>query len=171
MRVTAAQNADHNARSVPGGTIIELASGQMATSIIPHLFRGSGDELQLDMNNKETDLTHEAVSIASFLGGISEMTCVSSSESCEWQDIEEKTCDQWWSPSDIIDWSNMVIDENEETLSKAPPLIPTSFEKGIIGGMSTNDFLMTKGLIDTGSYRQYLHLELFSQQRSLIMTK
>lgn len=58
----------------------------------------------------------------------------------------------------------MVIDENENTLSKMPPLIPTSFEKGIVGGMSTNDFLMIKGMIDPRLYVQYTHLELLSQQ-------
>jgi hypothetical protein len=53
----------------------------------------------------------------------------------------------------------MIIDDNE----KVPPLIPTSFEKGIIGGMSMNDILMIKGLIDPGLYVQYMFLELFSQ--------
>jgi hypothetical protein len=156
--------------SVPDGTTFELASGQVAISVIPHLSWGSGaglqlsdgDGEQLDMNYKETDLTRE--SIATFHEGFSETISVSSNESREWQDPDEKTRDQCWSPSDIVDWSNMIIDENEKTLSKVPPLIPTSFEKGIIGGMSTNDFLMIKGLIDPSLYVQYMHLELFSQQ-------
>ncbi|KAI0289229.1 hypothetical protein BC826DRAFT_1033475 [Russula brevipes] len=58
----------------------------------------------------------------------------------------------------------MIIDENEKTLSEVPPLIITPFEKGTIGGLSTNDLLMIKGLIDPGLYVQYMHLELFSQQ-------
>ncbi|KAI0288058.1 hypothetical protein BC826DRAFT_1033499 [Russula brevipes] len=60
----------------------------------------------------------------------------------------------------------MIIDEHEKTLSKMPPPphIPTPFEEGIIGGLSTNDFLMIRGLIDPGLYIQYLHLELFSRQ-------
>jgi hypothetical protein len=156
--------------SVPDGTTFELASGQVAISVIPHLPWGTGDGLQLsdgdgeqlDMNYKETDLTHKT--IATFDDGFSETISVSSSESHEWQDPEEKTHDQCWSPSDIVDWSNMIIDENEKTLSKVPPLIPTSFEQGIIGGMSTNDSLMIKGLIDPRLYVQYMHLELFSQQ-------
>jgi hypothetical protein len=167
---TGVHRADHNVRSVPDGTAFELASGQVAISVIPLLSWGSGaglqlsdgDGEQLDTNYKETDLTHDT--IATFLEGFSETISVSSNESREWQDPEEKTRDQCWSPSAIVDWSNMIIDENEKTLLKVPPLIPTSFEKGIIGGMSTNDFLMIKGLIDPRLYIQYMHLELFSQQ-------
>ena len=58
----------------------------------------------------------------------------------------------------------MIIDENKKTLLKVTPLIPKSFEKGIIGSMSTNDFLMIKGLIDPMLYVQYMHLDVFSQQ-------
>jgi hypothetical protein len=162
---TGVHRADHSARSVPDGTTFELASGQVAISVIPHLSwlqLSDEDGEQLDMNYKETDLTHET--IATSLEGFSETISVSSNESREWQDPEEKTRDQCWSPSDIVGWSNMIIDENEKTLSKVSPLIPTSFEKGIIGGMSTNDFLMIKGLIDPGLYVRYMHLELFSQQ-------
>jgi hypothetical protein len=170
--VTGVHRADHSARSVPDRATFELASGQVAVSVIPHLSSGGGaglqlsdgDGEQLDMKYKEPDLTHQT--IATIFEGFSEMISVSfnDSESREWQDPEEKTRDQCWSPLDIVDWSNMIIDENEKTLSKVPPLLPTSFEKGIIGGMSTNDLLMIKGLIDPGLYVQYMHLELFSQQ-------
>jgi hypothetical protein len=133
---TGVHRADHSARSVPDGAIFELASGQVAISGIPHFSWGSSaglqlsdrDTEQLDMNYKETDLTHET--ITTFLEGFSETISVSSNESREWQDPEEKTRDQCWSPSDIVDWSNMIVDENEK---KVPSLIPTSFEKGIIG--------------------------------------
>ena len=124
--VAGVHHANHSARSVPDGTTLELASGQVAISVIPRPSWGSGAGEQLDF--KETDLTHET--IATFLEGFSKTISVSSNESCEWQDTEEKTCDQCWSPSDIVDWSNMIVDENEKT-SKVPPLIPTSFEKGI----------------------------------------
>ena len=159
---TSVHRADHSARSVPDGATFELASGQVAISATPLLSWGSGaglqlsdgDGEQLDMNYEETDLTRETT-----LEGLSETI---SNESREWQDPEEKTRDQGWSPSDIVDWSSMIIDENEKTSSKVPPLIPTCFEKGILGGMSTNDLLMIKGLIDPGLYVQYMHLELFS---------
>ena len=162
---TGVHRADHIARSIPDRTTFELASGKDSISVISHLSRGSGaglqlsdgDGEQLDMDYKEADLTHE--NIAVFLEGFSETISVSSNESHEWQDPEEKTRDQHWSPSDIVDWSNMIIDDNE----KVPPLIPTSVEKGIIGGMSMNDVLMIKGLIDPGLYVQYMFLELFSQ--------
>lgn len=147
---TGVHRSDHSARSVPDGTTFELASAALQLS--------DGDEEQLDMNY-EADCEHETT--ATFLEGFSEMIPVSSNESREWQDPEEKTCNQCWDPSDIVDWSNTIIDEDEKTLLKMPPLIPTSFEKGIIGGMSTNDILMIRGLIDPGLY---IHLELFSQQ-------
>ncbi|KAI0280251.1 hypothetical protein BC826DRAFT_1191638 [Russula brevipes] len=151
---TGAHRADHSARSVPDGATFKLASGQVAVSVIPHLSRrrgaglqlSDGDGEQLDMNYKETDLTHKTITTS--FEGFSETISVSSGESCEWQDPEEKTRDQYdqcWSPSDIVDWSNMIIDENEKTLSEVPPLILTPFEKGIIGGLSTNDLLMIKG--------------------------
>lgn len=164
---TGVHRANHNVRSVPDGTTFGLTSGQVAISVIPLLSLGSAglqlsDGEQLDTNYKETDLTHET--IATFLEGFSEMTTVSPNESCEWQDPEEKTHDQCWSLSAIINWSNMIIDENEKTLLKVAPLIPMSFEKGIIGSMSTNDFLMIKGLIDPMLYLQYMHLDVFSQQ-------
>jgi hypothetical protein len=143
---TGVHRADRSTRSVPDGATSELSDG---------------DGEQLDMNYMETDSAHETT--ATSLEGFSE-TSVSSSESREWQDPEEKTRNQRWSQSDIVDWSNTITDENEKTLSEVPPLIPTPFEKGIIGGLSTNDFLMIKGLISPGLYVQYLHLELFSQQ-------
>jgi len=146
--VTSTHCAAHSARSVPDGATFELASGQVGVSVTPHLSWGKGAGLHLSDD------------------GFSETTSVSSNASREWHDPEEKTCDQCWSPSDIIDWSNTVIDEYEKTSSKVPPLIPTSFEKGIIGGLSTNDLLMIQGLIDPGLYIQYMHLESesFSQQ-------
>jgi hypothetical protein len=85
-----------------------------------------------------------------------EMISVSSNESREWQDLEEKLVS--------VRHGRLVKHKNERTLSKVLPLIPTSFEKGIIGGMSTNNFLMIKGLIDPRLYVQFMHLELFSQQ-------
>ena len=113
------------------------------------------------MNYKKTDLTHKT--ITTFLQGFSETISVSSNDSREWQDQEWKTCDQCWSPSNIVDWSKMIIDENKKTLLKVPPLIPTFFEKDIISGMSTNEFLVVKGLIDPRLYVWYMHLELFLQ--------
>jgi hypothetical protein len=52
------------------------------------------------------------------------------------------------SPSDILSWYEQVAESAPEPL----PLIPGSFERGIIGGMSTNDVLMIKGLIDPPVY-------------------
>jgi hypothetical protein len=164
---TGVHRADHSAKSIPDRTTFELASGKVSISVIPHLSWGSGDGLQLsdgdgEQLDKEADLTHE--NIATSLEVFSETMSASSNESHEWQDPEQKTRDQCWSPTDIVDWSNMIINDKEKMSSTVPPLIPpTSFEKGIIGGMSTNDFLMIKGLIDPGLYVRYMHPELFSQ--------
>jgi hypothetical protein len=151
---SAATGIQYAARSAAEG---ELASGQVAISVLPHLSWESGTGLQL------SDGDGEQLDTATFHEGFSE-TAVSSNESREWQDPEEKTHDQCSSRLDIVAWSNMITDENEKTSSKVMPLTPTPFEKGIIGGLSTNDLLMIKGLIDPGLYVQYLHLELYSRQ-------
>jgi hypothetical protein len=59
---------------------------------------------------------------------------------------------------DIISWYQTVIYSELEP----PPLIPTPFEKGIIGGMSVNDVLMVKGLIHPLVYIQFMDLTSFS---------
>jgi hypothetical protein len=167
---TGAHHVDHRAGLIPDRTTFELAPGKVLVNVTPRLTWVSGaglqlsdgDEEQLDMNSKDADLIHE--NIATYLEGFAETISVLSSESHEWQDTEEKTHSQCWSPSEIMDWSNMITDDNEETSTKVPPLASTSFEKGIMGGMSTNDVLMMKGLIDPGLYVQYMHLELFSQR-------
>ena len=62
------------------------------------------------------------------------------------------------SSSDILSWYEQVVKSTPEPL----PLIPGSFERGVIGGMSTNDVLMIKGLIDRLEYIQFLDLGSFS---------
>jgi hypothetical protein len=116
----------------------------------PLLGEESGTGLQL------SDGDGEQLDIATLYEGFSE-TSVSSNESRGWQDTE-KARNQCSSRSDIVAWSNMITDENEKTSSKVTPLTPTPFENGIIGGLSTNDLLMIKGLIDPGLYVQYLHI-------------
>ena len=63
------------------------------------------------------------------------------------------------SSSEILSWYEQVAESAPEPL----PLIPGSFERGVIGGMSTNDVLMIKGLIDSRVYIQFLDLSLFSR--------
>ena len=62
------------------------------------------------------------------------------------------------SSSDIISWYQTVIYSELEP----PSLIPTPFEKGVIGGMSVNDVLMVKGLIHPLVYLQFMDLTSFS---------
>jgi len=60
---------------------------------------------------------------------------------------------------DINSWYEKDLDARAE----APlPLIPTPFQKGIVGGSSANDFLMTKGLLDPRIYIKFLDLSSFS---------
>ncbi|KAM6499398.1 hypothetical protein JOM56_004906 [Amanita muscaria] len=74
------------------------------------------------------------------------------------EDVEEKP-PTGPSSSDILSWYEQVAESAPEPL----PLIPGSFERGVIGGMSTNDVLMIKGLIDPPVYIQFLDLSLFSR--------
>ena len=61
---------------------------------------------------------------------------------------------------DIKSWcDNVVIDSGAKPL----PLVPTSFEEGIIGSLSANDILMIKGLIDARTYVQFFDLSSFSR--------
>ncbi|KAF8334436.1 hypothetical protein F5887DRAFT_1139377 [Amanita rubescens] len=74
------------------------------------------------------------------------------------EDVEEKPS-TGPSSSDILSWYEQVTESVPEPL----PLIPGSFERGVIGGMSTNDILMIKGLIDPIVYIQFFDLSLFSR--------
>jgi hypothetical protein len=74
------------------------------------------------------------------------------------EDVEEKP-PTGPSSSDILSWYEQVAESTPESL----PLIPGSFEGGVIGGMSTNDVLMIKGLIDPSVYIQFLDLSSFSR--------
>ncbi|KIL64794.1 hypothetical protein M378DRAFT_162958, partial [Amanita muscaria Koide BX008] len=72
------------------------------------------------------------------------------------EDVEEKP-PTGPSSSDILSWYEQVAESAPEPL----PPIPGFFERGVIGGMSTNDVLMIKGLIDPPVYIQFLDLSLF----------
>ena len=69
------------------------------------------------------------------------------------EDVEEKP-PTGPSSSDILSWYEQVAESAPEPL----PLMPGSFERGVIGGMSTDDVLMIKGLIDPPVYIQFLDL-------------
>lgn len=62
---------------------------------------------------------------------------------------------------DIQVWSKKVAGSVPEPLP--PSLTPGSFERGNIGGLSTNDILMIKGLIHPPVYVQFFDLSSFSQ--------
>lgn len=66
------------------------------------------------------------------------------------EDVEEKSA-VCCSSSDIISWYEKVVGDGVEPL----PLTSAPYERGVVGGSSTNDILMIKGLIDP---RVYIHL-------------
>jgi hypothetical protein len=59
---------------------------------------------------------------------------------------------------DIMSWYQKADNSEPEP---PPSLIPTPFERGIIGSMSVNDVLMVKGLINTLVYIQFIDLSSF----------
>jgi hypothetical protein len=73
------------------------------------------------------------------------------------EDIEDKPTIH---PSsfDIISWCEKVVDSGTEPF----PLAPTPFERGVLGGLSVNDVLMIKGLIDPLVYIQFFDVSSFS---------
>jgi len=73
------------------------------------------------------------------------------------EDIERKPITCLLSP-DIILWYGEVV----ESEIVPPSLTPSPFERGVIGGQSINDILMTKGLIHPPVYIQFLDLCSFS---------
>ena len=73
------------------------------------------------------------------------------------KDVDEQPPTGLSSP-DVSSWNEQVVEFTPEPL----PLIPGSFERGVIGGMSTNDVLMIKGLIDPLQYIQFFDLSVFS---------
>jgi len=62
------------------------------------------------------------------------------------------------SSSDILSWSQNVVEADLETLL----LTLTPFERGVISSYSVNDILMIKGLIPPLVYIQFLDLSKFS---------
>jgi hypothetical protein len=54
---------------------------------------------------------------------------------------------------DIMSWYDKVVDSGLEPL----PLTPSPFERGVMGGLSVNDVLMIKGLIDPRAYIQFFY--------------
>jgi hypothetical protein len=136
------------------------------TGFVLHLSAWDGEQPGMDCN--EADLLPLCESLTDAPDRFSSAIAESINGSCNSQDLEDKPRDpsQYWFPSEILAWSNMVIEADDtrsgDISSKMSPLTHTYFEKGVIGGLSTNDILMIKGLIDPGVYVRYLHLELFS---------
>jgi hypothetical protein len=56
------------------------------------------------------------------------------------------------SSRDITSWYQRVVNSEAEP----PLLIPTPFERGVIGGMSVNDILIVKGVIHPLLYVQFI---------------
>jgi len=145
----------------------EPPSGQIVLGTTP-CFSWDGDGLMLTAGDKGLvemgDVQHAdkgiITSVTSLLAA-SEAWGVRTVNGTEDSDnidaIKEKppTCP---TSSDITSWYEKVA----ESAPKPLPLIPGSFERGVIGGQSVNDILMIKGLIDPPVYIQFLDLSTFS---------
>ncbi|KIL64492.1 hypothetical protein M378DRAFT_163271 [Amanita muscaria Koide BX008] len=73
------------------------------------------------------------------------------------EDVEEKPA-VCRSSSDILSWYEQVVGSGVEPL----PLTSAPYERGVVGGSSTNDILMIKGLIDPRVYIHFFDLSRFS---------
>ncbi|KAF8334439.1 hypothetical protein F5887DRAFT_1273589 [Amanita rubescens] len=150
----------------------ELPSGQILLGTIPSLF-WDGDGLLLtpgheglaemvDVQHADKGINTGAMSspVASEAWDVQtiEGTDSTSDDIDGMEDVEEKPS-TGPSSSEILSWYEQVAESAPEPL----PLIPGSFERGVIGGMSTNDVLMIKGLIDPPVYIQFLDLSSVSK--------
>ncbi len=149
----------------------ELPSGQILLGSIPSFSR-DGDELLLTPRYSdglaETEDTVQRADKGIVTDAMSlPVTCeawdVQTIEGTETSDdidsdVEEKP-PTGLSSSDILSWYEQV----DESAPGPLPLLPGSFERGAIGGMSINDVLMIKGLIDPPVYIQFLDLSSFSR--------
>ena len=150
----------------------ELPSGQILLGTIPSFSR-DGDELLLtpgysdglaetgDVQRADKGVVTGAMNLPATCEAWDVQTIEGTETSNDidaMDDVEEKP-PTGPSSSDILSWYEQVAESAPEPL----PLIPGSFERGVIGGMSTNDVLMIKGLIDPLVYIQFLDLSSFSR--------
>ncbi len=149
----------------------ELPSGQILLGTIPSSLSWDGDGPLLtpghegfvetkDVQRADKGIVTGAVSLPVTFEAWDVQTIEGTETSDDidaMEDVEEKP-PTGLSSSDVLSWYEQVAESAPEPL----PLIPGSFERGVIGGMSTNDVLMIKGLIDPPVYIQFLDLSSFS---------
>jgi len=147
----------------------KLPSGQILLGTIPS-FSQDGDELLLTAGHEglvemgdvmaEKGIATVAMSLPVTYEA-SDMQSIEGTETSDnidaMEDVEEQP-PTGLSSSEVSSWVEQVAESMPEPL----PLLPGSFERGVIGGMSTNDMLMIKGLIDPPVYIQFFDLSLFS---------
>ena len=148
----------------------EPPSGQISLGATPSFSR-DGDELLLadedeglaemgDVVHADKGIVTRAMSLPVMYGGwdIQSIEGTETSNDINTiKDVDEQPPTGLSSP-DVSSWNEQVVEFTPEPL----PLIPGSFERGVIGGMSTNDVLMIKGLIDPLQYIQFFDLSVFS---------
>ncbi|KIL56388.1 hypothetical protein M378DRAFT_172785 [Amanita muscaria Koide BX008] len=151
-----------------------LPSGQILLGTIPS-FSWGGDELLLtpgyeglaemwDVQRADKGIVTGAMSLPVTCEAWDVQTIKGTEASDDidvMEDVEEKP-PTGPSSLDILSWYEQVAESAPEPL----PLIPGSFKRGVIGGMSANDILMIKGLIDPPVYIQFLDLSSFSRLQS-----
>ena len=106
----------------------------------------------LPTDDEEVNLEHTNITMAGITG-----SPVTSEMWTETDDIQDKST-IYSSFFDIALWSQKVVESGPEPL----PLTRTSFERGVIASMSTNDILMIKGLISPAVYIEFFNLASFS---------
>jgi hypothetical protein len=152
---------------------IQLPSGQILFGTTPFL---SWDKTGLQLTSREEELadtgdahTQHACKGIVTLG----VTSRSSAMSKAWdvlttegsddiggvEDVSEAKPAICPSPSDILIWIDNILNDPG---AEPPTITRSSFEKGVIGGMSANDILMIKGMINVPSYIHFLDLRSFS---------
>ena len=148
----------------------ELPSGQILLGATPSLSR-DGDELLFAARDEGSAEMGDVVHVdKGIVTGVMSLPVTydgwdiqsiegteTSSDINAIEDVDERPPTGLSSP-DISSWNEQVAEFTPEPL----PLIPGSFERGVIGGMSTNDVLMIKGLIDPLQYIQFFDLSVFS---------
>lgn len=159
-------SSNHNPNQDP--RTFELPSGQVLFGTTPS-FSWDGDGLMLtpvyeglaetgDVQRADKGIVTGATSLPVTCEAWDVQTIKGTEASDDIEDIEEKPP---IGPAsvDILSWYEKVA----ESAPEPPPLVPGSFERGVIGGLSANDILMIKGLIDPPVYIQFLDLNPFSR--------
>jgi len=144
----------------------ELPTGQILLGTNPSFSR-DGDELLLtpghdglvDMGDADKEIIPGAMSLpVMYEWDFQSIEGTETSDDIDAMENVEEQPPTGLSSSEVLSWVEQVAESVPEPL----PLLPGSFERGVMGGMSTNDILMIKGLIHPLVYIEFCDLGSFS---------